>query len=63
MPSNTRTKLPNFICVQVTKRKANLDGSGYWRTLDIIQVRLTYNEHRESYQVVTINDPDHQPQL
>ena len=49
-------KLPNFICVQVTKRKANLDGSGYWRTLDIIQVRLTYNEHRESYQVVTIND-------
>ena len=49
-------KLPNFICVQVTKRMVDLSGRGYWRTQDVIQARLAYYERRESYQLVTIND-------
>lgn len=49
-------KLPNFICVQVTKRVVDFEGKGYWQTQDVIQARLAYNEHRESYQVVAIND-------
>ena len=47
--------LPNFICVQVTKRMVELDGRGYWVTQDVIQSRLTYYERRESYKLVTIN--------
>lgn len=49
-------RLPNFICVQITKRMVDPDGKGYWYTQDVIQVRLAYNERRENYQVVTIND-------
>ncbi len=49
-------KLPNFICVQVTKRLVDLNGRGYWRTQDVVQARLAYYERQESYQLVTIND-------
>ncbi len=49
-------KLPNFICVQVTRRMVDLSGKGYWQAQDIIQARLAYNEHKETYQVVAIND-------
>ena len=48
--------LPNFICVQVTKRMVDLNGRGYWRTRDVIRARLAYYERRESYRMVTIND-------
>jgi len=49
-------RLPNFICVQITKRLVDPDGRGSWYPQDVIQVRLAYNERKESYQVVTIND-------
>ena len=49
-------KLPNFICVQVTKRMVDLSGRGYWRTRDVIQALLAYDERGESYRMVTIND-------
>ncbi len=49
-------KMPNFICLQVTKRMVDFEGKGFWQMQDVIQARLAYNDHRESYQVVAIND-------
>ncbi len=49
-------KLPNFICVQVTRRAVQIDHDGTWHPQDVIQARLAYNEHKESYQVIAIND-------
>ena len=49
-------KLPNFICVQVTKRMVRFGDQGYWHTQDVIQTRLAYNDRKENYQVIAIND-------
>jgi len=48
--------LPNYICAQVTERRVDPTGSGDWRKQDTILETLSYNEHQESYKVVTIND-------
>lgn len=49
--------LPNFICVQVTRRYVDTSGSGNsWRLDDTITTRLSYNEHHEDYQVVLVNN-------
>lgn len=48
--------LPNYICAQVTERRVDPAGSGDWHKQDTIQERLSYNDHREEYKVVMIND-------
>lgn len=48
--------LPNFICIQVTKRAIQFDGKGPWQSADTIQTRLAYNERKEEYQVISVND-------
>ncbi len=48
-------RLPDFICVQVTRRYDDPTGLEFWRTLDTITERLTYFEQKEDYKVVLIN--------
>ncbi|MFN7938088.1 MAG: hypothetical protein U0R19_32465 [Bryobacteraceae bacterium] len=48
-------RLPDFICVQVTRRYDDPTGLEFWRTLDTVTERLTYFEQKEDYKVVMIN--------
>ena len=48
--------LPNFICVQVTKRYADPLGQENWRLLDVIQERLSFFERHEDYKVMLYNN-------
>jgi hypothetical protein len=54
---NYTKNLPNFICVQVTRRDEDPTGVGTgWRHKDTITTKLSYNEGREDYQVVLVNN-------
>ncbi len=48
-------QLPNFICNQVTRRYDDPSGADFWRQLDVVNVRLTFNEQKEDYKVITVN--------
>jgi hypothetical protein len=52
---NHERNLPNFLCIQTTRRFQDFAGRGEWRPLDIIVERLAYFEHREDYKVIEIN--------
>jgi hypothetical protein len=64
---NHERSLPNFLCIQTTRRFQNFQGANSqgaysqaqandeWRPLDIIVERLAYFEHREDYKVIEIN--------
>ena len=47
--------LPNFLCVQTTRRFQDFQGNDEWRPLDVIVERLAYFEHHEDYKVIEIN--------
>src|SRR5262249_55927867 len=47
--------LPNFLCLQVTRRYADQSGMGNFRLIDTIAERLSYNEKKEDYQVISVN--------
>lgn len=49
------SQLPDFICVQVTRRYGDPSGLEIWRLLDTITTRLSYFEQKEDYQVVMVN--------
>ena len=52
----TYTKqLPNFICNQVTRRYDDPSGADFWRQHDVINVRLSFNDQKEDYKVITVN--------
>jgi hypothetical protein len=54
---NYTKNLPNFICVQVTRRDVDPTGTGTaWHREDTITTKLSYNEGREDYQVVLVNN-------
>jgi hypothetical protein len=54
---NYTSKLPNFICVQVTRRDVDPTGVGTaWRHIDTITARLAYNESHEDYQIILVNN-------
>jgi len=48
--------LPNYICLQQTKRHVDPTGTKSWQLADRVLERLTYYEQKENYKVVTIND-------
>jgi len=48
--------LPNYICLQQTKRHVDPTGSQGFRLVDRVVERLTYYEQKENYKVITIND-------
>ncbi len=53
---NYTRQLPDFICVQVTRRWVDTTGLDTWRHLDTITTRLSYFEQKEDYKVVLVND-------
>lgn len=54
---NYTKSLPNFICVQVTRRDVDRGGTGSsWYHLDTITAKLSYNGHQEDYEVIMKND-------
>jgi hypothetical protein len=49
--------LPNFICVQVTRRDVDRAGHGdSWYHVDTITAKLTYDGRAEDYEVILKND-------
>jgi hypothetical protein len=55
----TYTKqLPNFICLQVTRRYYDPSGGDNWASLDRITSKLTYFEQKEDYQLVNVAGTD-----
>ena len=52
---NYIASLPNFICLQVTRRYGDVSGLENYRLIDTIAERLSYNEQKEDYKVVSIN--------
>ncbi len=45
--------LPDFVCNQVVRRFENL--RGYWAPKDTLEIKLTYFERKENYQLRTVN--------
>jgi hypothetical protein len=53
---NYTKQLPNFICVEVTRRDVDPTGSGSnWRHIDTVTTRLSYFDQKEDYKVVLVN--------
>jgi len=48
--------LPNFLCIQLTRRRVDSTGMEVYGLVDTIQERLSYNDHKEDYQVVMVNN-------
>jgi hypothetical protein len=48
--------LPNFICVQVTRRDVDPKGGESWYHVDTITSRLSYNGQKEDYEVILKNN-------
>ena len=52
---NYSAGLPNFVCLQVTKRYVDPSASDSFRLTDTIAERLSYFEHKEDYKVISVN--------
>ena len=52
---NYSDNLPNFICLQVTRRYIDQAGKGNFALMDTIAERLSYFEQKEDYKVVSKN--------
>jgi hypothetical protein len=52
---NYTSRLPDFICTQVTRRYIDPSGMEFWRLADTITERLSFYERREDYKVVLVN--------
>jgi hypothetical protein len=52
---NYSSGLPNFVCLQVTKRYVDPSGTDSFRLTDTIAERLSYFEHKEDYKVISVN--------
>lgn len=52
---NYSKTLPNYICLQVTRRHFDPTGSENWRLADTIQEQLSYADQKETYKVTMIN--------
>lgn len=52
---NYDKNLPDFICVQVTRRYMDPTGMELWQKQDSVTAKLTYFEKRENYDVVMVN--------
>jgi len=53
---NYAQTLPNYMCVQVTRRRVDRSGTENWQLQDTIQEQLSYVDHKEDYKVVMINN-------
>ena len=48
--------LPDFICLQVTRRYYDPSGMEFWLSADVISTRLSYSGGHEEYKLVSINN-------
>ncbi|MBI5282641.1 MAG: hypothetical protein HY858_13230 [Candidatus Solibacter usitatus] len=48
-------RLPDFICLQVTRRYVDPSGLEMWRLADTVAERLSYFEQREDYKLISVN--------
>lgn len=53
---NYTKQLPNYICVQVTRRYVDQNAADAWRLVDTITTRLSYFDQHEDYKVVLVNN-------
>jgi hypothetical protein len=53
---NYTSGLPNFICMQVTRRYVDQSGMESYHLADTIAERLSYFDHHEDYKVALINN-------
>lgn len=52
---NYTANLPNFVCLQVTRRYVDFNGGGSLHLIDTINTQLSYNEGQEHYKTVSVN--------
>lgn len=48
--------LPNFICLQVTRRFMDPNSSDHYRLVDTVNAQLSYTEGKENYRLVSVNN-------
>jgi hypothetical protein len=53
---NYTKRLPDFICLEQTRRYVDTTGRESWRMQDIITARLSYFNQKEDYKLVSRND-------
>ncbi len=52
---NYSKTLPDYMCIQTTRRRVDPTRTENWRMMDTIQEQLSYVDHKESYKVVMWN--------
>jgi hypothetical protein len=52
---NYTKSLPDYMCLQVTRRHYDPTGTENWRAFDTVQEQLSYVDHKENYVVTMIN--------
>jgi hypothetical protein len=52
---NYTQNLPNFICVQVTRRYIDPNAGDHYRSIGTVLAKVSYNEGRENYRVYSVN--------
>jgi VWFA-related protein len=52
---NYADSLPNFLCVEVTNRSIDMNGTGDWRHRDTIEELLRYQDKRETRTTLEVN--------
>jgi hypothetical protein len=53
---NYTHRLPDFICLEQTRRYIDTTGRDAWRQADVITARLTYYNQKEDYKLVSQSD-------
>jgi hypothetical protein len=48
--------LPDFLCTQVTRRYVDPSGMEFWRQMDTLTARVAYQNHKEDYQLILVNN-------
>jgi len=54
--NNYTSRLPDFICLEQTRRYVDTTGRDSWRHMDTITARLSYFNQKEDYKLVSQND-------
>jgi hypothetical protein len=47
--------LPDYMCIQTTKRNAQPAGLNAWPVSDIVRQSVTWSGHRETYEILSVN--------
>ncbi|MCP5109288.1 MAG: hypothetical protein GY953_00475, partial [bacterium] len=53
---NYTSRLPDFICTQVTRRYGDPSGLEFWRKLDTVTAKVSYFDKREDYRIILVNN-------